>query len=148
MRRGQRPAVESCLDMSNDWLAGNAIALRKSSNPPRLNEPWIFCPSRQSITPVVRLLRDTFKEKTTGILSQLIEHGVLDTSVLTESLPLSACGRPIDNRSLRLRPRVRFPTATPRSTLANIGKHRKRKNHPGTRLAVCPDVEKISLQGA
>lgn len=39
-------------------------------------------PSKQSITPAVRLLRDTLKEKCTGILKQLIEKGVLDDSVL------------------------------------------------------------------
>jgi hypothetical protein len=36
----------------------------------------------RSITAVVRLLRNTFREKSTGILNQLIEKGVLDDSVL------------------------------------------------------------------
>ena len=38
--------------------------------------------NRQSITPATRLLRDTLKEKCTGILRQLIERGILEDSVL------------------------------------------------------------------
>ena len=49
-------------------------------------ELWLVCPSRQSITPAVRLLRDTFREKSTGILNQLIEKGLLDDSVLSLQL--------------------------------------------------------------
>ena len=39
----------------------------------------------RSITAVVRLLRNTSREKSTGILNQLIEKGVLDDSVLAWS---------------------------------------------------------------
>jgi DNA-binding transcriptional LysR family regulator len=51
---------------------------------PTPTELWLVCPSRQSITPAARLLRDAFKNKSTGILNQLIEKGILDDSVVTQ----------------------------------------------------------------
>jgi hypothetical protein len=45
-------------------------------------ELWLIFPSRQSITPAARLLRDTLKQKTRNILLQLIEKGIVDKSVL------------------------------------------------------------------
>ena len=79
---GKGLAVKSCLDMSTDLLSGNVISLMPDFKPTP-TELWLICPSRQSITPAVRLLRDTFKEKSTGILNQLIDEGILDDSVLT-----------------------------------------------------------------
>ena len=79
---GKGLAVKSCLDMSNDLLSGQVVSVMPEFKP-RSTELWLICPSRQSITPAVRLLRDTFKEKSTGILNQLIENGILDDSVLT-----------------------------------------------------------------
>jgi DNA-binding transcriptional LysR family regulator len=78
---GKGLAVKSCLDMSVDLLAENVVSVMPEFNP-RPTELWLICPSRQSITPAVRLLRDTFKEKSTGILNQLIDKGILDDSVL------------------------------------------------------------------
>ena len=75
-------AVKSCLDMSEDLLAGNVVSVMPEFKP-RSTELWLICPSRQSITPAVRLLRDTFREKCTGILKRLIEKGILGDSVLT-----------------------------------------------------------------
>jgi hypothetical protein len=51
---------------------------------PTPTELWLVCPGRQSITPAARLLRDAFKNKSTGILNQLIEKGILDDSVVTQ----------------------------------------------------------------
>ncbi len=79
---GKGLAVKSCLDMSTDLLSGNVISLMPDFKPTP-TELWLICPSRQSITPAVRLLRDSFKEKSTGILKQLIDEGILDDSVLT-----------------------------------------------------------------
>ena len=79
---GKGLAVKSCLDMSADLLSGKVVSVMPEFKP-RPTELWLICPSRQSITPAVRLLRDTFREKSTGILNQLIEKGILDDSVLT-----------------------------------------------------------------
>ena len=79
---GKGLAVKSCLDMSTDLLSGNVISLMPEFKPTP-TELWLICPSRQSITPAVRLLRDTFKEKSIGILNQLIDKGILEDSVLT-----------------------------------------------------------------
>ncbi|MCW8934531.1 MAG: LysR family transcriptional regulator [Gammaproteobacteria bacterium] len=75
-------AIKSSLDMSADLLSGKVINVMPEFKP-RSTELWLICPSRQSITPAVRLLRDTLQEKCTGILKQLIEKDFLDDSVLT-----------------------------------------------------------------
>lgn len=79
---GKGLAVKSCLDMSADLLSGKVINLMPEFKP-KPTELWIIFPSRQSITPATRLLRDTLKEKSTAILNKLIEQGILDNSVLT-----------------------------------------------------------------
>lgn len=78
---GKGVAVKSCLDMSADLLSGNVISVMPEFKP-RSTELWLICPSRQMITPAVRLLRDTFKKKCTAILKQLIEKGIVDDGVL------------------------------------------------------------------
>jgi DNA-binding transcriptional LysR family regulator len=75
-------ACKSCLDMSTDLLSGKVIPLMPEFKPTP-TELWLIFPSRQSITPAARLLRDTFKEKSSGVLKQLIEKGLLDDSVFT-----------------------------------------------------------------
>jgi len=79
---GKGLAVKSCLDMSANLLSGKVVSVMPEFKPTP-TELWLICPSRQSITPAVRLLRDAFKEKSTGILNQLIEKGFLDHSILT-----------------------------------------------------------------
>jgi len=78
---GKGLAVKSCLDMSADLLSGKVVNVMPEFKPTP-TELWLICPSRQSITPAVRLLRDAFKEKSATIMNQLIEKGVLDDSVL------------------------------------------------------------------
>lgn len=78
---GKGLAVKSCLDMSDDLVSGRVVSLMPDFQP-RATELWLICPSRQSITPAVRLLRDTFREKCAGILTQLIGKGLLHDSVL------------------------------------------------------------------
>ena len=79
---GKGLAVKSCLDMSTHLLSGEVINLMPEFKPTP-TELWLICPRRQSITPAVRLLRDTFREKTKAILNQLIEKSIVDDSVLT-----------------------------------------------------------------
>lgn len=79
---GKGLAIKSCLDMSADLLSGKVVSVMQEFKP-RSTELWLICPSRQSITPAFRLLRDTFKEKSRGILNQLIEKDILDDSALT-----------------------------------------------------------------
>lgn len=79
---GKGVAVKSCLDVSADLLSGKVVNVMPEFKA-RSTELWLICPSRQLITPAVRLLRDTFREKSTGILHQLINKGILDNEVLT-----------------------------------------------------------------
>jgi len=79
---GKGLAVKSCIDMSEDLLSGKVLHVMPEFKAGS-TELWLVCPSRQSITPVVRLLRDTFKVKCTDILQQLIDKGILDSHVLT-----------------------------------------------------------------
>lgn len=77
---GKGLAVKSCLDMSADLLSGNVVSVMPEFKP-RATELWIVCPSRQSITPAIRLLRDFLREKSKVILNQLIEKEIVDHSV-------------------------------------------------------------------
>ena len=77
---GKGLAVKSCLDMSADLLAGRVVNVMPEFRA-RTTELWLICPSRQSITPAVRLLRDMFREKCANILERLVERGFLDDSV-------------------------------------------------------------------
>lgn len=78
---GQGIAVKSCLDMSNDLLSGKVVNVMPEFKP-RTTELWLVCPSRQSITPAVRLLRDHVRERSMSVLSNLVEQDFLDKSVL------------------------------------------------------------------
>jgi DNA-binding transcriptional LysR family regulator len=77
---GKGLAVKSCLDMSADLLSGRVVSVMPEFKP-RATELWLICPSRQSITPAIRLLRDFFREKSHAILSQLVEKQILDPEV-------------------------------------------------------------------
>lgn len=78
---GKGLAIKSSLDMADDLLAGNIVNVMPEFKP-RTTELWLVCPSRQSITPAVRLLRDSLKEKTTEIMERLIEKDILrDSSI-------------------------------------------------------------------
>ena len=78
---GHGLAVKSCLDMSTDLLSGNVVSVMPDYKA-RATELWLVCPSRQSITPAVRRLRDMLREKSINILHQLIEREFIDKSVL------------------------------------------------------------------
>ena len=71
---GKGLAVKSSLDMSNDLLSGRVVSVMPGFKPTP-TELWLIFPSRQSITPAVRLLRDMLKQKCQGILSHLVDQG-------------------------------------------------------------------------
>ncbi|PMM40856.1 LysR family transcriptional regulator [Vibrio splendidus] len=77
---GKGVAIKSCLDMSNHLLSGDVVNVMPEYKPTS-TELWLVCPSRQSITPTVRLLRDLFRGKTANILSQLSVQGILETKI-------------------------------------------------------------------
>jgi DNA-binding transcriptional LysR family regulator len=78
---GKGVAIKSSLDIANDLLAGRVVSLMPHYKVPQ-GELWLISPSRQSITPTVRLLRDMFRERTKALLTQLVEQGFLEKSVL------------------------------------------------------------------
>jgi len=78
---GQGLAVKSCLDMAADLLADRVVNLLPDYQA-KQTELWLICPSRQLLTPAARLLRDMLKQKTAGILQQLVEKGILGKGVL------------------------------------------------------------------
>lgn len=84
---GKGVAIKSSLDIASDLQAGRIVPLL-SDYKVDMGELWLVCPSRQSITPTVRLLRDMFREQTKTLLSQLAEKGFIDVSVL-EGVALS-----------------------------------------------------------
>ena len=73
---GKGFAVKSCLDMSDDLLTGRVVSVISEFRP-RVTELWLICPSRQSITPAMRLLRDYLQMKCATILNDLTEKGIL-----------------------------------------------------------------------
>jgi len=67
---GKGIAVKSCLDMADDLLAGRVVNVLPEFRP-RSTELWLICPSRQSITPAMRLLRDDLQARCQEILQRL-----------------------------------------------------------------------------
>ncbi|GEA51601.1 LysR family transcriptional regulator [Vibrio inusitatus NBRC 102082] len=74
-------AIKSCLDMADDLLSGRTVNVLTDFQPTP-TELWLVCPSRQSITPTVRLLRDFFRKQTRFLLVQLIEKKILSPDAL------------------------------------------------------------------
>jgi DNA-binding transcriptional LysR family regulator len=69
-------AAKSSLDMSYDLLNEQIVPLL-SNFELKSTELWLICPSRQTITPAVRLLREHLKIKCADILTQLNHKGLL-----------------------------------------------------------------------
>lgn len=67
---GKGITTKSMLDMSADLLAGRVISVMPEFKA-KATELWLICPSRQSITPAVRLLRDNLTVKCSELLAQL-----------------------------------------------------------------------------
>jgi DNA-binding transcriptional LysR family regulator len=74
---GKGLAIKSSLDMAGDLLAGRVVNVLPGYRPTP-TELWLVCPSKQSITPALRQLRDLFRDKTTAILGQLRDKGIVD----------------------------------------------------------------------
>lgn len=73
---GKGIATKSSLDMSNDLLNEKVVSIL-SKFLPKPTELWLICPSRQTITPAVRLLREHLKIKCEDVFNQLINKGIL-----------------------------------------------------------------------
>jgi DNA-binding transcriptional LysR family regulator len=79
---GKGLAVTSALDIADDLLNDRVVTVMQDYQ--HVNgELWLICPSRQSITPAVRLLRDACRAKSHAILQQLVKKGIIDKSVLS-----------------------------------------------------------------
>lgn len=76
---GKGVAAKSSLDMSHDLL-NNRVTPLLTEFTPRATELWLICPSKQTITPAVRLLRKHLKLKCMDVLNQLISKGFLTRS--------------------------------------------------------------------
>ena len=72
---GKGVAVKSSLDTCDDIINGRLVTLLPDYQP-KPTQLWLICPSRQSITPAVRLLRDMLKERCAECLAQLKKAGV------------------------------------------------------------------------
>lgn len=80
---GKGLAIKSCLDMSADLLSNKVINIMPDYQP-KSSELWLIFPSRQSITPAARLLRDMLKQKCEGVLKQLVDKEFLNKSILSD----------------------------------------------------------------
>lgn len=78
---GKGVAVKSALEMADDLLSGRVVQLLPEYQA-RMTELWLVCPSRQSITPAVRILRDSLRQNCQALLTQLVKQNILDASVL------------------------------------------------------------------
>lgn len=78
---GKGLAFKSCLDISEDLLSGRLVKVMPEYKT-SMTELWLVCPSKQSITPAVRLLRDVFKEKCSAILMALVDEGILSKDMI------------------------------------------------------------------
>jgi len=67
--------------MVQDLLSEKVVLLLPEFEP-KPTQLWLIYPSRQSITPAVRLLTDMLKINCRDILSQLITKGVLQDAII------------------------------------------------------------------
>ena len=70
---GHGLAVKSVLDVADDLNSGRLRNVLPDYTP-KGTELWLICPSKQTITPAIRLLRDNLKEKCHQVLQQLPAH--------------------------------------------------------------------------
>jgi DNA-binding transcriptional LysR family regulator len=70
---GKGIAAKSLLDMSAD-IAAKRVLVVMPDYTPKPSEFWLICPSRQSITPAVRKLRDMLQEKCEHVFKGLPQH--------------------------------------------------------------------------
>ncbi|WOT03595.1 LysR family transcriptional regulator [Shewanella youngdeokensis] len=70
-------AKKSAIDVSGDLLSGKLQRVMPEYRIP-VTEMWLVLPSRQLITPAIRLIRDALKTKVNTLRQQLIFDGVLN----------------------------------------------------------------------
>lgn len=78
---GKGVAMKSSLDIADDLLEGRLTALLQDY-PAQTSELWLICPSRQTITPSMRQLRDTLRDRTYELLSKLAARQLIPESAL------------------------------------------------------------------
>jgi DNA-binding transcriptional LysR family regulator len=78
---GKGIAAKSILDMSPDLLNEKVVALL-SEFTLKSTELWLICPSRQTMTPAVRLLREHLRAKCADVFTQLSNKNILKKSVV------------------------------------------------------------------
>lgn len=78
---GKGLAVKSCLDVSNDLLSGKVVNVMPDYNA-RATQLWLVCPSRQLITPAVRLLRDEFRARAFSMINLLATKEIVDQQTI------------------------------------------------------------------
>lgn len=82
---GKGVAIKSSLDAYDDIVNKRLIRMLPEYSP-RPTQLWLICPSRQTITPAVRLLRDMLKAQTQKILIHLCELDVITKESLEDNL--------------------------------------------------------------
>ena len=78
-------AKKSAIDVAQDLLSTRLQRLMSDYKVP-LTEMWLVLPSRQLITPAVRLIRDELKHTINELRDQLIAKGIIDAKEWPESL--------------------------------------------------------------
>lgn len=78
---GKGVALKSSLDICEDITQGRLVSLLPDYTP-KPTQLWLICPSRQSITPAVRLLRDMLKTRCAALLSHLVTLGIITQAQL------------------------------------------------------------------
>jgi len=73
---GKGIAIKSCLDTYDDIVNQRLVSLLPDYKA-RPTQLWLICPSRQAITPAVRLFRDMLEAQTHRMLNHLCELGVI-----------------------------------------------------------------------
>ncbi|QIA66139.1 LysR family transcriptional regulator [Vibrio astriarenae] len=69
-------AKKSAIDVGEDLLAGRLSRIMTNYTIPE-TEMWLVLPSRQLISPAVRLIRDELKQRVGNLRERLIEKGLL-----------------------------------------------------------------------
>lgn len=72
-------AKKSAIDISQDLLAGRLQRLLPSYQIP-ITEMWLVLPSRQLISPAIRLIRDELKQSVNELRNKLIHAAIVDES--------------------------------------------------------------------
>jgi DNA-binding transcriptional LysR family regulator len=82
---GKGVAAKSILDMSDDLLYNKVVTILNEFAP-KPTELWLVCPTRQTITPAVRLLREHLRRQCLQVLKQLIDKNILSAEHILADL--------------------------------------------------------------